>query len=96
MYISEAGGCCDCGDIVSWREHGCCPVHRWVRWEWFSSGDGHCWLAWVKLAMSDGRPVQLPAVLHSCAEPHYTSSRATIQLPRWNGMHPGGFDQHCF
>jgi hypothetical protein len=28
MYVSDAGGCCDCGDPASWREAGCCPRHR--------------------------------------------------------------------
>lgn len=28
MYISDAGGCCDCGDPTSWRDEGCCPRHR--------------------------------------------------------------------
>lgn len=25
---SPAGGCCDCGDLISWRLEGCCPAHR--------------------------------------------------------------------
>jgi hypothetical protein len=28
MYTSDAGGCCDCGDMSSWRPQGCCPRHR--------------------------------------------------------------------
>lgn len=27
MYVSGAGGCCDCGD-ASWLDTGCCPEHR--------------------------------------------------------------------
>eukprot|EP00884_Botryococcus_braunii_P015606 jgi/Botrbrau1/2729/Bobra.0164s0009.1 len=28
MYISESGGCCDCGDPTSWKPSGCCLAHR--------------------------------------------------------------------
>eukprot|EP00873_Tetraselmis_striata_P010026 jgi/Tetstr1/430290/TSEL_020115.t1 len=28
MYTSDAGGCCDCGDLSSWKASGCCPMHR--------------------------------------------------------------------
>ena len=28
MYISAAGGCCDCGDSASWVPEGCCPQHQ--------------------------------------------------------------------
>lgn len=28
MYISDAGGCCDCGDVASWKPEGSCPAHR--------------------------------------------------------------------
>ena len=28
MYVSDAGGCCDCGDPTGWRAEGCCPAHR--------------------------------------------------------------------
>lgn len=28
MYIAEAGGCCDCGDLTNWKESGCCPAHK--------------------------------------------------------------------
>ena len=28
MYVSPAGGCCDCGDPTAWAEDGCCPAHR--------------------------------------------------------------------
>lgn len=27
---TDAGGCCDCGDMSSWRPQGCCPRHRCV------------------------------------------------------------------
>jgi hypothetical protein len=27
LYRSEAGGCCDCGDVASWQPAGCCPLH---------------------------------------------------------------------
>ena len=27
LYRSEAGGCCDCGDVASWEPSGCCPLH---------------------------------------------------------------------
>ena len=28
LYHSQAGGCCDCGDLTSWTAAGCCPRHR--------------------------------------------------------------------
>lgn len=28
MYIADAGGCCDCGDLTNWKESGCCPAHK--------------------------------------------------------------------
>ncbi|MEW5302971.1 MAG: hypothetical protein WDW36_005706 [Sanguina aurantia] len=28
IYKSPAGGCCDCGDLSSWRLDGCCRQHR--------------------------------------------------------------------
>ena len=28
LYRSEAGGCCDCGDVASWQPDGCCALHR--------------------------------------------------------------------
>ncbi|KAK9797835.1 hypothetical protein WJX73_006271 [Symbiochloris irregularis] len=28
MYLSPAGGCCDCGDPTAWAVEGCCPQHR--------------------------------------------------------------------
>jgi hypothetical protein len=28
MYLSAAGGCCDCGDAASWRQETFCPRHR--------------------------------------------------------------------
>ncbi|KAK9808772.1 hypothetical protein WJX72_003285 [[Myrmecia] bisecta] len=28
MYISESGGCCDCGDPTSWKPEGFCPQHN--------------------------------------------------------------------
>lgn len=28
MYISDSGGCCDCGDSTSWKPSGFCPHHR--------------------------------------------------------------------
>jgi hypothetical protein len=27
LYRSEAGGCCDCGDVASWEPAGCCALH---------------------------------------------------------------------
>ena len=27
MYVSAAGGCCDCGDAASWRPEGACAHH---------------------------------------------------------------------
>ena len=31
MYVSAAGGCCDCGDAPSWKPEGACARHRpWV------------------------------------------------------------------
>ena len=31
---ADAGGCCDCGDISSWRPQGCCSHHRCVEAAW--------------------------------------------------------------
>lgn len=28
MYMSESGGCCDCGDPGSWKPEGFCPRHQ--------------------------------------------------------------------
>ena len=28
LYLSEAGGCCDCGDPISLKDSGFCPRHR--------------------------------------------------------------------
>lgn len=28
LYSSSAGGCCDCGDPIAWRESGFCKKHR--------------------------------------------------------------------
>ena len=28
MYVSAAGGCCDCGDAQSWSTEGACGRHR--------------------------------------------------------------------
>ena len=27
MYVSAAGGCCDCGDAPSWKPEGACQRH---------------------------------------------------------------------